>query len=112
MDIDNNIDKEQNGGASNAGVVVNNGNAGGLGKYGDPNDYYESEQFYEDLRDAARKAKAEDLLLEWKDQAVEKGEDTAFYDKYLADLESFVADNKAKLDDILRDEEEEAKKTS
>ena len=71
------------------------------------NDYFESAEYYEDLKKAqaaARKAKAEDLLLEWIVEAESKGDDTDFYEQSLADLEKFVAENEARLDEILREE--------
>ena len=73
-------------------------------------DYFESDEFYEELekaKDAARKAKAEDLLLEWIEQAKEDGDDagTRFYEESLADLERFVAENQARLDEVLKGEE-------
>ena len=71
----------------------------------DANLYYESKEFYDHLKNAARKALAEERLMEWKAEKQTKGEDYSFIDNFLADLDEFVRDNQKELDELLAQEE-------
>lgn len=77
-------------------------------------EHCESQEFPDDLKkatEAARKLMAQSTILEWKEEAVAKGEtDTSFCDNVLADLEKFVVEHKAELDEILEGGEEKTLK--
>lgn len=54
--------------------------------------------------DADRKRKAQELLNHWKQVELEAGKDVEHFDALFADLETFVAENKADLDRLLSEE--------
>ena len=107
MEVDTSVDAGAPvvGGDGTNGDPSAAGGAGNDGSFGDPNEYYESEQFYEDLTNAARRAKAEEVLFEWKEQAEANGDDVSFYERHMADLEKFVQDNKDDLDRLLHEQD-------
>ena len=68
------------------------------------NDFYESTEFYDGLKDAmkaARMAKAKAVLIEQCDEFLQDGRDTAWIDSKMEDLESFVEEHKTELDKLL-----------
>ena len=63
-------------------------------------------------QEAARKEKAKEVLAEMKADNASAGKDTAWIDLKLADLDSFVHDNKADLDSLLVKEDKPTNNTA